>query len=130
MWQHTELREVFRKAGWKESHFIVSPGSGGSGTTGRSASAGRTNGPMTPGMMTPSASAMLMTPTTPTANGASGLYHSISANNTLSRPMSTVGGTKYEDHQQFRTVARHGGGGQMPSRVRMEENVHEHHLTH
>lgn len=24
MWQHVELREVYRKAGWKESHFLLS----------------------------------------------------------------------------------------------------------
>lgn len=56
--------------------------------------------------MTNSASSMGMhTPSSPTSNGGIGgnssLYQSIgSANNTLSRPMSTVGGTKYEDQQQ------------------------------
>lgn len=53
--------------------------------------------------MTPSASQMLMTPSSPTNGtlpGGGGMYHSISANNTLSRPMSTVGGTRYEDHHQ------------------------------
>lgn len=118
MWQHTELREVYRKAGYKEAHFIVSStaarsqsasGSGNSGTL--------RNGPS--GGMTPSASQMLMTPSSPTNGtlGSGGLYHSISANNTLSRPMSTVGGTKYEDHHQVQMAQMRsgaGGGGTLP----------------
>ena len=126
MWQHTELREVYRKAGYKEAHFIVSS------TTARSQSASGAgggggalrNGP-SGGGMTPSASQMLMTPSSPTngtlpGSGGHGLYHSISANNTLSRPMSTVGGTKYEDHHQVQQMAamraanNGGGGGTFP----------------
>ena len=111
MWQHTELREVYRKAGWKESHFIITNPS-----RSQSASGTMRNGPS--GMMTPSASSLMMNPSSPTsANGtmSGGMYHSISANNTLSRPMSTVGGTKYEDHhtvmQHMRAAnAAHGGG--------------------
>lgn len=67
MWQHIELREVYRKAGWKESHFIIN-------------------------------SRTLLSRTTSSSN-------SQSANNTLTRPMSTVGGTRYED----RTLPRGGG---------------------
>lgn len=121
MWQHTELREVYRKAGWKESHFIIAPTPGSttnSSTMSRSGTNVQSGTLRTNGQMTPSAS-LMMTPSTPTnANGtlpgtASSLYHSISANNTLSRPMSTVGGTKYEDHHQYasRSVASGGGGG-------------------
>jgi len=109
MWQHTELREVYRKAGWKESHFLVTTTA--PGTNPRSQSGTLRNGPS--GMMTPSASTLLMTPSSPTsANGTlpSGLYHSISANNTLSRPMSTVGGTKYEDHHTVMAQLRASGG--------------------
>ena len=92
MWQHSELREVYRKAGFKESNFIVGSSISGS----KSGTLGRSNGQT--GMMTPSASTLMMSSSSPT-NGTlnSSMYHTISANNTLSRPMSTVGGTKYED---------------------------------
>ena len=71
-------------------------------------------------MMTPSASGMLMTPSSPnngngTLSGGVGLYHSISANNTLSRPMSTVGGTKYEDHHTVMQQMRQTGTLPRPS---------------
>ncbi len=124
MWQHTELREVYRKAGYKEAHFIVSSTTARSQSASGTGSGGGTlrNGP-SGGGMTPSASQMLMTPSSPT-NGTlpgsgHGLYHSISANNTLSRPMSTVGGTKYEDHHQVQQMAamraaNNGGGGTLP----------------
>ncbi|KAF8785904.1 splicing regulator ARVCF-like isoform X1 [Argiope bruennichi] len=56
MWQHQELREAYRKAGWKESHFV------------------------------PKSSAVRNSLSSPT-----------SANSTLNRPVSTQGGTKYED---------------------------------
>ncbi|XP_067122385.1 catenin delta-2-like isoform X2 [Centruroides vittatus] len=61
MWQHQELREVYKKAGWKEGHFIT-----------RTMIARITASPPA------------------------------SANNTLSRPISTQGGTNYED----RTLSR------------------------
>lgn len=108
MWQHTELRDVYRKAGWKESHFIISQHTTAANQSSRT-STRSVNGPsgnQQQMMMTPSQSAMMI-PSTPTTNGAlpgSGFYHSISANNTLSRPMSTVGGTKYEDHGHYRGV--------------------------
>ncbi|RWS29674.1 armadillo repeat protein deleted in velo-cardio-facial syndrome-like protein [Leptotrombidium deliense] len=79
MWQHVELREVYRKAGYKESHFLVRP------------------------MITRNSS------------GGNILQSPTSANNTLSRPMSTQGGTKYED----RTLPR--GGGAMLQMNRPEE---------
>ena len=61
MWQHVDLRELYRKAGYKESHFIIRP------------------------MLSRNSSgSILQSPTS-------------SANNTLSRPMSTQSGTKYED---------------------------------
>ncbi|KAJ6225779.1 hypothetical protein RDWZM_004324, partial [Blomia tropicalis] len=115
MWQHAELRETYRKAGFKESNFIVTNVS----TRSSSASGGTLrNGPT--GMMTPSASGMLMTPSSPnngngTLSGGVGLYHSISANNTLSRPMSTVGGTKYEDHHTVMQQMRQTGTLPRPS---------------
>lgn len=61
MWQHQELREAYRKAGWKESNFIT-----------RTLVARNSTSP-------PS-----------------------SANNTLSRPISTQGGTNYEDRTLMR----------------------------
>lgn len=56
MWQHIELRDVYKKAGYKESHFIIRP-------------------------------------STLSRNSSSATGH----NNTLSRPMSTQSGTRYED---------------------------------
>lgn len=56
MWQHQELREAYKKAGWKESHFI------------------------------PKSMAVRNSLSSPTG-----------ANSTLNRPVSTQGGTKYED---------------------------------
>jgi hypothetical protein len=66
LWQHIELRDVYKKAGYKESNFIIRPS-----TLSRNSSS------------------------------AAGAGH----NNTLSRPMSTQSGTRYED----RTLPRGGG---------------------
>ncbi|XP_022244181.1 armadillo repeat protein deleted in velo-cardio-facial syndrome-like isoform X3 [Limulus polyphemus] len=63
MWQHQELREVYRRSGWKETHFI-----------------------------------------TRTMVARSSASPTGSTNSTLSRPISTQGGTKYED----RTLPRGG----------------------
>lgn len=71
MWQHSELREAYKKAGYKESHFIIRP---------------------------PSAS--LSRNTSNVGHGTPG------HNNTLSRPMSTQSGTRYEDRTLPRTGAR------------------------
>lgn len=60
MWQHIELRDVYKKAGYKESHFVIRPS-----TLSRNSS----------------------------SVGGGGGHH----NNTLSRPMSTQSGTRYED---------------------------------
>ncbi|XP_074597306.1 adherens junction protein p120 isoform X2 [Brevipalpus obovatus] len=76
MWQHLDLREVYRKAGFKESHFLIRH------TITRNSSGGN----------------LLLSPNS-------------SANNTLSRPMSTQSGTRYED----RTLPRGGGGRDMNS---------------
>ncbi|KAJ2940998.1 hypothetical protein O0L34_g13123 [Tuta absoluta] len=77
MWSHAELREVYRKHGWREADFLTParansrPGSSSSGQG------------------------------TPMGGGAP---HSPSnANSTLSRPMASTGGTRYED----RTMRRH-----------------------
>ena len=59
MWQHLELRDTYKKAGYKESHFIIRPG-------------------------------------TLSRNSSTAGHHS-GHNNTLSRPMSTQSGTRYED---------------------------------
>lgn len=73
MWQHVELREVYKKAGYKESHFNLKP---------------------------------ILTRNTSSSSSTSHAQHSFAnGNNTLSRPMSTQGGTKYED----RTLPRGGG---------------------
>nr|XP_027198679.1 catenin delta-2-like isoform X2 [Dermatophagoides pteronyssinus] len=132
MWQHTELRDVYRKAGWKESHFIISQHTTAANQSSRT-STRSVNGPsgnQQQMMMTPSQSAMMI-PSTPTTNGAlpgSGFYHSISANNTLSRPMSTVGGTKYEDHGHYRGVDGTGTlsrSGQHQQQQMMSQRMHE-----
>ncbi|XP_054161601.1 catenin delta-2-like isoform X2 [Oppia nitens] len=83
MWQHIELREVYKKAGWKESHFIINPRT----------LLSRTNSTSTPN----------------------------SANNTLTRPMSTVGGTRYED----RTLPRNGGTGHTVNMSQMQRRPEE-----
>lgn len=62
MWQHLDLREVYRKAGYKESHFLIR------NVMNRNSSGGN----------------ILLSPNS-------------SANNTLSRPMSTQSGTRFED---------------------------------
>lgn len=77
MWQHQELREVYRKHGWKEADFVSRGGATGSSGNGSNASGGR-GAPGSPG------------------GGVPG------ANSTLSRPMASQGGTRYED----RTIKR------------------------
>ncbi|XP_022686065.1 catenin delta-2-like isoform X2 [Varroa jacobsoni] len=68
MWQHVELREAYKSAGWRESHFLTR-NLGGNGAAGPS-------------------------------TGLGGANYS-----TLSRPISSQGGTRYED----RTLPRGAG---------------------
>jgi hypothetical protein len=71
MWAHVDLRDTYRKAGYKEAHFVLrSP----------------TNG----------------TNTLPSKSSSGSVSTNCSANNTLSRPMCTQGGTKYEDQGHVR----------------------------
>lgn len=79
MWQHADMREVYKKAGYKESSFLIRPPT-------------------------------LSRNTSSTSNMHS---HSFSGNNTLSRPMSTQGGTKYED----RTLPRNHAGRQSNNNI-------------
>ncbi|CAG7830783.1 unnamed protein product [Allacma fusca] len=69
MWQHQELREVYKKAGWTEQDF-VSKGTGGRG-----------------GSPAPGGSG-----TEPSSAGSP-----VNANSTLNRPMASQSGTRYED---------------------------------
>lgn len=69
LWAHQELRDAYKKSGWKESDFVSrSGGVSGSGSSGAGGMSG----------------------------GASSPSHS-AANSTLNRPMSSQGGTRYED---------------------------------
>ncbi|XP_013193388.1 catenin delta-2 isoform X1 [Amyelois transitella] len=88
MWSHAELREVYRKHGWREADFL---------TPARAAQPrGSSN---SSGQGTPS-------------SAATGAPHSPSnANSTLSRPMASTGGTRYED----RTIRRHRENDDMPA---------------
>ncbi|CAL8134880.1 unnamed protein product [Orchesella dallaii] len=70
MWQHQELREVYKKAGWSETDFVSK------GMTGRSGS------PSGPGG---------------SGNEASSAGSPVNANSTLNRPMASQSGTRYED---------------------------------
>lgn len=80
MWSHAELREVYRKHGWREADFL---------TPARAAQQ-RASSTNSSGQGTPS-------------SAATGAPHSPSnANSTLSRPMASTGGTRYED----RTIRR------------------------
>ena len=87
MWAHQELREVYKRAGWKEQDFVsksVSARSAGGGANG--GVGGNSVG------------------------GGGGIVaggHSPTANNTLSRPMASQGGTRYEDRTLHRNQARH-----------------------
>ncbi|XP_063630202.1 catenin delta-2 [Cydia splendana] len=77
MWSHAELREVYRKHGWREADFL-----------------------------TPARAAQPRSNTSTSGGGTpvGGAPHSPSnANSTLSRPMASTGGTRYED----RTIRRH-----------------------
>ena len=75
LWTHQELRDAYKKSGWKESDF-VSRSSGN--VSGSGSNSGATGGGMSGG------------------GGASSPSHS-AANSTLNRPMSSQGGTRYED---------------------------------
>ncbi|KAH9634743.1 hypothetical protein HF086_017526 [Spodoptera exigua] len=79
MWSHAELREVYRKHGWREADFLTP------------ARAAQPRAPSTAsGQGTPS-------------SGAGAPHSPSNANSTLSRPMASTGGTRYED----RTIRRH-----------------------
>ncbi|XP_046653998.1 armadillo repeat protein deleted in velo-cardio-facial syndrome homolog isoform X3 [Daphnia pulicaria] len=75
LWTHQELRDAYKKSGWKESDFVSRNSSTVSGSGSNSGGAG---GGMSGG------------------GGASSPSHS-AANSTLNRPMSSQGGTRYED---------------------------------
>lgn len=68
MWAHVDLRDTYRKAGYKEAHFVLRVPSNGTTSVGL-----------------------------PSKNSSGSVSTNCSANNTLSRPMCTQGGTKYED---------------------------------
>lgn len=75
LWTHQELRDAYKKSGWKESDFVSrSSGVSGSGSGSGSGAGGGMSG----------------------GGGASSPSHS-AANSTLNRPMSSQGGTRYED---------------------------------
>ncbi|XP_050671727.1 catenin delta-2 isoform X20 [Leptidea sinapis] len=75
MWSHAELREVYRKHGWREADFL------------------------TPARAAP-------------APSGQGVPHSPgNTNSTLSRPMASTGGTRYED----RTIRRHRENDELPA---------------
>ena len=85
MWAHQELREVYKRGGWKEQDFVSKSVSARS--TGNGGVVGGNN-----------------------VAGGSGVpgSHSPTANNTLSRPMASQGGTRYEDRTLYRNnQARH-----------------------
>lgn len=72
MYQHSDLRETYRKAGYKESHFLVKqlPNNTGSSNT--------------------TTSTISMN----SKNSLNSMSANCSANNTLTRPMSTQGTTQ------------------------------------
>ncbi|XP_045030658.1 catenin delta-2 isoform X4 [Daphnia magna] len=75
LWTHQELRDAYKKSGWKESDFVSRSSTvSGSGSSGGGAGGGGMSG----------------------GGGASSPSHS-AANSTLNRPMSSQGGTRYED---------------------------------
>ncbi|VVC89264.1 unnamed protein product [Leptidea sinapis] len=75
MWSHAELREVYRKHGWREADFL------------------------TPARAAPAPSVCGCG-----VGAGQGVPHSPgNTNSTLSRPMASTGGTRYED----RTIRRH-----------------------
>ncbi|KAF9808107.1 hypothetical protein SFRURICE_017279, partial [Spodoptera frugiperda] len=87
MWSHAELREVYRKHGWREADFLTP------------ARAAQPRAPSTAsGQGTPS-------------SGAGAPHSPSNANSTLSRPMASTGGTRYED----RTIRRHRENDDIPA---------------
>ncbi|XP_028170393.1 uncharacterized protein LOC114360037 [Ostrinia furnacalis] len=97
MWSHAELREVYRKHGWREPDFLTP------------ARAAVPRGSSNASVVYTAPCALVNVDTgvgagqgTPMSGG--GAPHSPSnANSTLSRPMASTGGTRYED----RTIRRH-----------------------
>ncbi|XP_028966332.1 catenin delta-2 [Galendromus occidentalis] len=85
MWQHVELREAYKGAGWRESHFLTR-NIGGNGAAGPS-------------------------------TGLGGANYS-----TLSRPISSQGGTRYED----RTLPR-GAGRELNRQQQQQLQQQQHH---
>ncbi|XP_037295167.1 catenin delta-2-like [Manduca sexta] len=94
MWSHAELREVYRKHGWREADFL---------TPARAAQP-----------RAPSAASGQGTP----SSGAGAPHSPNNANSTLSRPMASTGGTRYED----RTIRRHRENDDMPT---MDVNTYQ-----
>lgn len=85
MWAHQELREAYRKHGWREADFVT-PARAVSATRPTNTSAGNSvQGTMSSG-----------------GTSSGGPHSPNNANSTLSRPMASQGGTRYED----RTIRR------------------------
>lgn len=98
MWQHLELRDVYRKAGYKETHFILRP-----------ASVSKSSGASQAAAATAASANHNNSSVGHNTSGNSSVNY---ANNTLSRPMSTQSATRYED----RTLPR-GGGRQIQQQI-------------
>ncbi|XP_068624704.1 catenin delta-2 [Battus philenor] len=88
MWSHAELREVYRKHGWREADFL---------TPARAAQ--------------PRGSSNSSGQGTPAGAAGTAPHSPSNANSTLSRPMASTGGTRYED----RTIRRHRENDDMPT---------------
>lgn len=135
MWQHQDLRDAYKKCGWKESDFVylqqqqqtmMMGGGSGSGSATNTLSKSKIGGGGG-GSANSSASNTLslhhqqqqqQSPNSPPGmgqqqQGGGGVYGVSGGGqmqmgmNTLSRPMASQGGTRYED----RTIKRNGGGG-------------------
>ncbi len=91
LWAHQELRDAYKKSGWKESDFVSRSGSaasaGGGGGSAGHGQGGQGGGPGGQGLSGVGHGQ---------GGGASSPSHS-AANSTLNRPMSSQGGTRYED---------------------------------
>lgn len=125
MWQHQDLRDAYKKCGWKESDFVYlqqqTMTAGGSATNTLSKSKAGSGGGG--GSLNSSASNTLslhhqqqqqqQSPNSPpnmgqgtygvSGGGGGGMQMGM---NTLNRPMASQGGTRYED----RTIKRQNGG--------------------
>lgn len=133
MWQHQDLRDAYKKHGWKESDFVHLHQNSASSTlvktkAASSASASSSTSSSAHQQLQQHPQHHQQSPNSPPSvqNNNAGTYGTATGSmgmSTLNRPMASQGGTRYED----RTIKRQNGGQQVARSI--SSNNSNYHLS-